>query len=111
MTDKTKVFIDLNKCTEEQRKHIIKITGISEDYIKYSPFVIFDNDRFKTCNSWWAKRMELTELYYPEFIKLFEGGEETEVQKLKKQIDLYKECFELFIPTDKWDEANEFLSD
>jgi len=26
------------------------------------------------------------------------------------RISAYKECFELFIPTDKWDEANEFLS-
>jgi hypothetical protein len=28
----------------------------------------------------------------------------------KKLKEMYKECFELFIPTNKWDEATEFLS-
>lgn len=92
MKDLTKVFLDLSKCSEEQQKHIIKITGISEDYIKYLPFVIFDNDRFETCNSWWVNRMELTELTYSQFIRLFEGGEgenidyKSEFEKLKSLV-------------------------
>jgi hypothetical protein len=28
----------------------------------------------------------------------------------KDTISAYKECFELFIPTEKWDEATKFLS-
>lgn len=30
--------------------------------------------------------------------------------ELKKRIEMYKECFEEFIPPDKWDEASLFLS-
>lgn len=33
-----------------------------------------------------------------------------EVRALKEQIEMYKECFELFIPNEKWDEATKFLS-
>lgn len=33
-----------------------------------------------------------------------------EVTELKETILMYKECFEEFIPTDKWDEATVFLS-
>lgn len=29
---------------------------------------------------------------------------------LETKIDAYKECFEQFIPVDKWDEATRFLS-
>ena len=28
----------------------------------------------------------------------------------KERIEAYKECFEMFIPTEKWDEATLFLS-
>lgn len=30
--------------------------------------------------------------------------------EMRETINLYKECFEQFIPTEKWDEATEFLS-
>lgn len=30
--------------------------------------------------------------------------------ELSELLEMYKECFELFIPMDKWDEATEFLS-
>ena len=43
--------------------------------------------------------------YIPEVEDL-----EEENKQLKEQIETYKECFELFIPTDKWDEATLFLS-
>jgi hypothetical protein len=33
-----------------------------------------------------------------------------EIKKLKQKIEAYKECFEKFIPSDKWDEATKFLS-
>lgn len=33
-----------------------------------------------------------------------------EVTELKETTLMYKECFEEFIPTDKWDEATVFLS-
>lgn len=29
---------------------------------------------------------------------------------LQQTVDMYKECLETFLPTDKWDEATEFLS-
>ena len=32
------------------------------------------------------------------------------VSDLETKIDAYKECFEQFIPVDKWDEATRFLS-
>jgi len=32
------------------------------------------------------------------------------VSDLEMKIDAYKECFEQFIPIDKWDEATRFLS-
>lgn len=39
---------------------------------------------------------------------------QSQTQELKDQnrelLDMYKECFEIFIPSDKWDEATEFLS-
>lgn len=31
-------------------------------------------------------------------------------EDLRERIAAYKECFELFMPTDRWDEANAFLS-
>lgn len=31
-------------------------------------------------------------------------------QSNKELVEMYKECFEMFIPQDKWDEATEFLS-
>ena len=35
---------------------------------------------------------------------------DTSEYKIKAVINSYKECFELFIPIEKWDEATEFLS-
>ena len=32
------------------------------------------------------------------------------VSDLEMKIDAYKECFEQFIPIEKWDEATKFLS-
>ena len=73
--NKEKYFIDLSKCSEEQRKHIKSITKISEHYINYAPYLFFCNN-WKKSHGGYVKRANLTELQYPEFIKLFEGGEE-----------------------------------
>lgn len=117
------IYIDLRKLSEEQIKEIGRVliedgcqvweeslNDLKSGYLdSLYPFLSFN----KKDNEWmnYSDEDGKTELTYPDFIKLFEGGEgETEVQKLKKQIDLYKECFELFIPIDKFDEANEFLS-
>lgn len=35
---------------------------------------------------------------------------ENEIKEYKERIDLYKGCFEKFIPINKWDEATRFLS-
>lgn len=32
------------------------------------------------------------------------------IEQNRELVEMYKECFEMFIPTDKWDEATEFLS-
>lgn len=46
--------------------------------------------------------------------KVAERYSQSQTQELKEQnaelVDMYKECFEMFIPSDKWDEATEFLS-
>ena len=34
----------------------------------------------------------------------------SDVRALKETIEAYKECFEKYIPSDKWDEATIFLS-
>lgn len=125
MKDLTKYYLNLEKCSEDEIKSLPQILEnagekIHDEALNYlsegmngktfNCLAITDFDIWTLWNENAIICLNHTELTYPEFIKLFEGGEETEVQKLKKQIDLYKECFELFIPTDKWDEANEFLS-
>ena len=37
-------------------------------------------------------------------------GLEAKIKKLSEHIELYRECFEKFIPIGKWDEATKFLS-
>lgn len=75
MKDITKIYIDLSKCTEEQQKHIISLLPpttnkdyeIHDDY-KYLHFIR---------DIWFVdyRYFDKTELTYPEFIKLFEGGD------------------------------------
>ena len=71
---KEEVFIDLSKCSEEERKRVEKITGIiiyrDHFYIhfhsvekKWLAFTCFKNQERKK------------EIQYPDFIKVFEGGE------------------------------------
>ena len=55
---------------------------------------------------------EEAEEYYKELVIKRKRVKELEKQNedLKKEKDMYKECFEKFIPHDKWDEATIFLS-
>lgn len=77
MKDLTKVFIDLSKCSEDEQKHIFSLLPEAEDsgqYIDVShlTFLQMDSDgRWET----WELPHDKTELTYPEFIRLFEGGE------------------------------------
>ena len=43
-----------------------------------------------------------------EVVNVMEKYAKEKVREMK--IDAYKECFEQFIPVDKWDEATRFLS-
>ena len=83
--DKSKFYLDLTMCTEEQQKHTKTLTGIKNDseriYLSFSPIQnvwgYFDSIGIKN----------KTELTYPEFIKLFEGGES------KEDFAIYKRTF------------------
>ena len=82
--DKSKIYLDLSKCTEEQQKHTKTLTGIKNDseriYLSFSPIQnvwgYFDSIGIKN----------KTELTYPEFIKLFEGGESKEVLQVENTV-------------------------
>lgn len=78
--NKEKYFIDLSKCSEEQRKHIFSLLPERKKTVQYwfdkqNILLYFDN----VDGLWWVNGdiapIEKTELTYPEFIKLFEGGE------------------------------------
>ena len=80
--DKSKIYIDLTMCTEEERKHVFSLLPdpiLSDDYDirgKYKYLLITD-DYDNYCNKWYVGYSfdDKTELTYPEFIKLLEGGE------------------------------------
>lgn len=78
MKDLTKYFIDLSKCTEEQRKHIFSLIGGKPDKNMSSYMggneclIFFDKWERHNRNNFYNR----TELTYPEFIKLFDGGED-----------------------------------
>lgn len=90
MKDLTKIYIDLSKCTEEERKEIARIINkhghsitskanyeiINGCYDKLFPLLTYYE--YWYCSRYASGKQELT---YPEFIKLFEGGEgETQVE-------------------------------
>ena len=92
--DKSKIYLDLSKCTEEEIKEIYKKIKNSDQNI-HTPtkrdlingivthcywFLFFDG------NAWNQNETPLsgkTEITYPEFIKLFEGGESKEVLQVE----------------------------
>ena len=73
-----KYFIDLSKLSEEQRKHIFSLLPKcinEEDYMIFDSFYFLHSDQGRWyCGSSWVS-IAKTELTYPEFIKLFDGGE------------------------------------
>lgn len=90
MKDLTKIYLDLSKCTEEEQKNIYTILG---DTLKFeSPSIGFNFPIMHYHKGMWIRTnffqdkakednflADKTELTYPEFIKLFEGGESKEV--------------------------------
>ena len=95
--EKSKIFLDLSKCTEEEQRHLEKLTGFKISYIKRYPYlqIIFSGWNQSDFTHLEGK----TELTYPEFIKLFEGGDRenngwipTEIKPDKFQdVILYRE--------------------
>lgn len=85
MKDLTKYFIDLSKCSEEQRNHIYSIMRDRGEFLKFDSYT-YDSwkmlnysaiDKGWLCSGYnWEGLKDKTELTYPEFIKLFEGGED-----------------------------------
>ncbi len=102
--DKTKIYIDLSKCSEEQQKHVFTLLppephrdayNIFRSY-KYLQFI--PKSKFQEKEKWMVDKQALgkTELTYPEFIKLFEGGEEEVLQVENDYQDLKESHSELF---------------
>ena len=80
---KENIFLDLSKCTEEEQKHIFSLLppephrdayNIFRNY-KYLQFI--PKSKFQEKEKWMVDKQSLgkTEITYPEFIYLFEGGE------------------------------------
>ena len=107
--NKEEVFIDLRKCSEEQRNHIFsllptdKITAQIYYMIRNSDWEVlkaFSHLFFNDCSIWRLCSNRSTETYgkneltYPEFIKLLEGGESKEVLQVDNKISI-KEITEL----------------
>ena len=104
--DKSKFYLDLSKCTEEERKslpQIIKkanedIYEMSEKMLNSGLLIDEDGDDCyillsKSLKKEWIAYLksgcdDKTELTYPEFIKLFEGGEtsveNSEVERIRR---------------------------
>ena len=89
--NREKYFIDLSDCSQEQQKHIFsllqtdKITAQIYYMIRKSDWGVlkafshlFFNEYsvWQLCSNRSTETYGKTELLYPEFIKLFEGGEE-----------------------------------
>ena len=95
--DKTKFYLNLSKCTEEEIKETHKKIKNSDQDIHTQTerdlingivthcywFLFFDG------NAWNQNETPLsgkTEITYPEFIKLFEGGKSNEVLQVENTV-------------------------
>lgn len=103
---KEEIYLDLSKCSEKEREKGISLT---EDYL----FDYKESDGFKfvhflvNWDMWFidCEKPNKTEITYPEFIKLFEGGESKEVLqvenngwvKIESEKDLPKTFQELIL--------------
>ena len=82
------IYIDLSKCSEKEQKLIVSILPQSLSSLQYEidehNFMLYYED-----DEWWVNGTKppvyKTELTYPEFIKLFEGWGETDIEKLAKE--------------------------
>lgn len=100
MKDKTKIYIDLSKCTEEERKHIFSLLPEccgNGQYVYNDRFA--KHLRYNSYHQSWVTGLysndkRLKELTYPEFIKLFEGAEDDNNGwiKIESEADLPKEA-------------------
>ncbi|MCZ2084835.1 MAG: hypothetical protein LC112_11235 [Flavobacteriales bacterium] len=86
--DKSKIYLDLSKCTEEEQIKAIAFLPepINEDDYDITHihlYLIYDDE---DC-MWWVSTKyflaDKNEITYPEFIKLFEGGESKEVLQVE----------------------------
>ena len=75
---KEEIYLNLSKCTEEEQ---IKVISLLPDKVLHNQYEILESHYklyFDSVN-WWVlndvQALSKTELTYPEFIKLFEGGE------------------------------------
>ena len=92
MNEKEKYFIDLSKLSDEQQKHIVSLLPDRKKTVQYwfdkhNILLYFDDED----GLWWVNGdiapADKTEITYPEFIKLFEGGES------KEDFAIYKRTF------------------
>ncbi len=94
--DKSKFYLDLSKCTEEERKNIFSLLPEPRDYwlfsisYKYSSLAYVQNEthgfEWVVCGN--TAMDGHTELTYPEFIKLFDDGESDGWIKIESETDL-----------------------
>lgn len=83
---KENIYIDLGRCSEEELKNIYTILGDTLKFI--APSIVFNFPIMHYHEGMWIRTNfyqdkakedsfleDKTELTYPEFIKLFEGGE------------------------------------
>lgn len=89
--DKSKFYLDLSKCTEEEQKHVFSLLppephrdayNIFRSY-KYLQFI--PKSKFQEKEKWMVDKQafDKVELAYPEFIKLFKGGDNDPTAQLK----------------------------
>ena len=114
MNEKEKYFIDLSKLGEEQQKHIFSLLPERKKTVQYwfdkhNILLYFDN----VDGLWWVNGdiapFDKTELTYPDFIKLFEGGEE-ENTEISFETEYRLEEFRK-IQSEYFDENGECYSD
>jgi hypothetical protein len=87
MKDLTKYYIDLSKLSEKHKSRIVKILNTTENQILWHiddavDFLIHYRNRWCTTDEK-GDLIGKTELTYPEFIKLLEGGEG------ERKVDIY----------------------
>lgn len=92
MNEKEKYFIDLSKCSEDERKHIYSIIHDRNEFLKPDSYthdcwkmLNYSNidERWHCSGENWDGLKNKTELTYSEFIKLFEEPKKLPSELLK----------------------------